>query len=62
MPEIKKAGAILSLRIWGLPINVDVEDLTKKAGSVAQSLEALGCYNQREFTPAHLFHLKKAEV
>lgn len=62
MSDIKKAVTVLPLPIWGLPTDTDVDVLNRKASSVAQNLESLGCYRQRDFAPAHTYLLTKAKV
>lgn len=62
MAKMKRVAIVLELPIWGLPEDIDVEALTMKACSVAETLESLGCYNQREFTPVDVFSLTKVRV
>ena len=61
MSELKKKAVVLALPVWGLPGNIDAEDLSRKASTVSRKLEVIGCYNQRNFAPACIFSLTKAK-
>jgi hypothetical protein len=51
----------LEILLYGLPRGTDVEKLTVLARDVAESLEQMGAYGQRELEPAHLFALREEE-
>jgi len=51
----------LEIMLYGLPRGTDVERLRALAQDVAESLEEMGVYGQREPEPAHLFALREEE-
>jgi hypothetical protein len=61
MERDSKRVARLEVMLYGLPQGTDVERLTVAAREVAESLEQMGVYGQRDLEPAHLFVLREEE-
>jgi hypothetical protein len=51
----------LEVMLYGLPRGTDLDKLTVLARDVAESLEQMGAYGQRELEPAHLFAFREEE-
>lgn len=59
MPKDSREGLHLEIPLYGLPTDTDLEALTPIVRDVAESLEEMGVFDQREFEPAHVFVLTK---
>lgn len=49
--------ATLTLSVYGVTCNADMQMLNKRAKAVANDLEKLGVFGQLDFEPAHLYML-----
>lgn len=57
MQEPGDQRVVLEIRLYGLPHGTDGDALTQKAHGLAENLEELGCFEQRDHEPAHRFIL-----
>lgn len=55
MPENPRKATNLEIPLFGLPQNTDLQMFTPIVRNVAESLEEMGVFDQREFEPAHVF-------
>ncbi len=56
----KKASPVsIKLPIYGLPQDTDPETFTPFVWDLAKTYEMMGCFDQRDCEPAHVFTLLK---
>ena len=55
MPENPRKATSLEIPLFGLPQNTDLRIFTPIVRNVAEGLEEMGVFDQREFEPAHVF-------